>query len=645
MMIGSCGSASRNEKTCERLASRTANPIGAPLTARRLVTAPLWIYAQRGMTVAILTVHAIFLLWADWYHSPAWDELGHLAAGLSHWQTGEFDAYRVNPPLIRSVATLPLRFVGPELTSSGASLTPFDRQEFWLAGELVRQHGSRVFVWCSIARMVCIPLSLLGGIVASRWASELFGRRAGSLAVTMWCFSPTILANAQMITPDVGAASLGLTASYAFWKWLCRPTLRRASVTGVVLGFAEAAKFTWVVLFVLWPVMWVIWRIGRSGARAGCGWRWDVGQMVLMFAFAVCVINLAYGFEATGTRLGDFRFVSRTLTRGTEYTPQAGESVSRNCFANSWLEGVPVPLPANYVLGIDLQKRDFEEPMWSYLRGEWQKGGWWYYYLYALALKVPLGTWMLAALTAGLSVVRRTGSPGSGDEVLLLVPAIAVLLLVSSQTGFNHHFRYVLPIVPFGLVWISRAARLVDRKTPALALVVVLAAAWSVGSSLHVYPHSHAYFNELAGGPDNGARHLLDSNIDWGQDLLPFKRWLMRHPEVHPIGLAYSIPNGLLDPAAVGIRCAEPPRDAESLVRTPQRSRGEFGPLPGWYAIFVRELYERHRKYQYFHNFRPVERIGYTVYIYHITRDDANRVRREIGLPEVREESRAEGEG
>jgi hypothetical protein len=50
--------------------------------------------------------------------------------------------------------------------------------------------------------------------------------------------------------------------------------------------------------------------------------------------------------------------------------------------------------------------------------------------------------------------------------------------------------------------------------------------AWSVGSSLWYYPHSLSYFNELVGGPMGGPKHLLDSNIDWGQDLFYLKDWL-----------------------------------------------------------------------------------------------------------------------
>jgi hypothetical protein len=43
--------------------------------------------------------------------------------------------------------------------------------------------------------------------------------------------------------------------------------------------------------------------------------------------------------------------------------------------------------------------------------------------------------------------------------MVLLAPLAVILALVSSQTGFNHHLRYVLPIFPFAFIWASKVAR------------------------------------------------------------------------------------------------------------------------------------------------------------------------------------------
>jgi hypothetical protein len=281
-------------------------------------------------------------------------------------------------------------------------------------------------------------------------------------------------------------------------------------------------------------------------------------------------------------------------------------------------------------MGIDLQKWDFERKMWSYLWGEWRMGGWWHYYLYALAIKVPLGTWVLGSLALLLALFGRGYTASWRDELVLLAPIAAVLTLVSSQTGFSHHLRYVLPVFPFAFVWTSKVTRAVDRRHGKIAKVAAGAFLWAIVSSLWCYPHSLSYFNELVGGPKRGHEHLLDSNIDSGQDLLYLKRWVDKHPDARPLGLAYCLP--FLDPRIAGLEYALPPPGPDGKHGA-GRNPETVGPKPGWYALSVRELQGRHRRYAYFLRFEPVAMAGYSIYIYHITLDEANCVRRELGLP------------
>ncbi|MGA4643549.1 hypothetical protein [Limisphaera sp. 4302-co] len=64
-------------------------------------------------------------------------------------------------------------------------------------------------------------------------------------------------------------------------------------------------------------------------------------------------------------------------------------------------------------------------------------------------MKEPVGM-LLLETTAGFRLARRRlPCPVLPDEAALLLPPLAVVALVSSHTGFNHHFRYVLPVVPF----------------------------------------------------------------------------------------------------------------------------------------------------------------------------------------------------
>ncbi|MBC7078029.1 MAG: hypothetical protein H5T92_06975, partial [Synergistales bacterium] len=299
-----------------------------------------------------------------------------------------------------------------------------------------------------------------------------------------------------------------------------------------------------------------------------------------------------------------------------------------NRFADTWLASLPVPLPKNYVMGIDLQKWDFERKMWSYLRGQWQLGGWWYYYLYALAIKVPLGSWILILLAVLLGLFGRGYAASWRDEVVLLAPIVVVIALVSSQTGFNHHMRYVLPAFPFAFIWASKVGKvftLLSAGWPRRMLggMVASALSWSVASSLWIYPHSLSYFNELVGGPMHGHEHLLDSNIDWGQDLLYLKRGYDRHPEARPIYLAdWNCWNARI----AGIQYVEVSPGLEA-TQNGSENLSEIGPQPGWYALSVNEIHRRDGRYGYFRHFEPVATAGYSIHIYHITPDEANQVR------------------
>ena len=597
---------------------------------------------------ALVTLHVLLLAWSALRHSPGWDEPGHLVAGMSHWRFGTFDLYRVNPPLVRTVAVVPAVVAGPAYDWSAYDGRPGARPEGPVRMDFIRVNGARIFWFHTLARWACIPFSLIGAYVCWRWGAELYGPAAGVTALALWCFSPSIVGHGALITPDVGSAALGAAAAYLLWKWLEEPTWYRAIWAGIVFGLAQLTKFTLLVFFGLWPLLWIAWRLAgqhRAGENEedvrrlgepltltpdplpawdrrvrGSGWRLEAAQIAVMLLLGLYVINVGYGFEGTFTRLGEYGFVTEMFGGPGPAGGRAGPHSVRNRFKGTLLAPLPVPVPKNYLMGIDLQRADFEGKMHSYLRGEWRMGGWWYYYLYALFIKEPLGTWMLAFLAAGAACSGHRYTARLRSELVLLAPLLAVLVLVSSQTGFSHHLRYVLPIFPFGFIWISKAARAFEFRHRWMAAAVAGALTWSVVSSLWVYPHSLSYFNELVGGPRNGHYHLGNSNADWGQDLFYLKRWLDRNPQARPLTLAsYS----LIDPRLAGIDyVARPPTD---------------GPEPGWHAVSVNRIHHREGQYEYFLRMEPVAMAGYSIYIYHITLEEANPVRRELGLPELDE--------
>jgi hypothetical protein len=134
--------------------------------------------------------------------------------------------------------------------------------------------------------------------------------------------------------------------------------------------------------------------------------------------------------------------------------------------------------------------------------------------------------------------------------------------------------------------------------------------------------------------------------------LFYLKKWLDSHPEATRIHLASF---GWVDPRLVGIECTLPPLGPDILHPAPKAGDESLGPRPGWYAIDVNHLHSTNdavvdehgdlryptsieMNYHYFLRFEPVAMAGYSIYIYHITLDEANRVRRELGMEGVRKD-------
>jgi 4-amino-4-deoxy-L-arabinose transferase-like glycosyltransferase len=336
---------------------------------------------------------------------------------------------------------------------------------------LVAANGKRSFFLFMLARWACIPFSWIGAIVCYLWARDLYGRPSGVMAAAIWCFEPNILAHASLITSDAAGTALGLAACYTFWRWLRQPTWSQAALTGAVLGLAELTKTTLILFYPLWPLMWFLFRWRDRCRMMARDWFREAGMLAVRMLIGLYVLNLGYAFEGSFKQLKEFRFVSGLFTGFNPSLDPKSESrnlKSGNRFADSWLGLMPVPFPKNYLHGIDLQQRDFEYyGRRSYLRGEWQDHGWWYYYLFASAIKIPFGLWMLAILVfisravcpaADLPRVLDRPPRAYRDEFILLFPAIVIFAIASAKYGFSEHFRYVLPSFPYFFIFISQLA-------------------------------------------------------------------------------------------------------------------------------------------------------------------------------------------
>ncbi len=554
---------------------------------------------------AMLMCHALLGFDASRKLTVTHDEYWHLPAGLAAWRTGRFDSDNLNPPLTRMWDALPLVFTSAKIDPTVPAGEPF-----LLGDRFVADNREHYDFYLAIARSMNVLFSVLTGLVMALWANELFGRNSACLAAALWSFCPAALASAALVTPDSGATCLFVAALFVCWRFANRPTWRNAWLVGALLGLAQLTKFTSLLLYPLCIALWLIVRV-QNPAVPRVPWRRSWGQWSCAFVVSLVVLNGGYFFAGTFKPLRTYSFQSRAM--------QQIVSVLRP------IDKLPIPFPRDYLEGLDHQRRMMEAPHPVYLDGKWSQEGFDEYYLRALEYKLPHAAQALC-LMAALCVAFPRRLPRLGRVQILLWLPVLVLAGLASSIGMQLGIRYILPALPLLFLFAAQTARWLDgtRFRARTAVIAVVIAALPL--SLRFHPQHLAYFNELAGGPTGGRQHLLDSNLDWGQDLRGVAQFIRDHDFTETglgeIGLAYF---GMIPPSEMGIAYHVPP------------SRS---PAPGWYAVSVNFAYGRphticnpdgtrrsadFEEFSYFRRFKPVARIGYSIDVYHLTTEDIAR--------------------
>jgi hypothetical protein len=245
----------------------------------------------------------------------------------------------------------------------------------------------------------------------------------------------------------------------------------------------------------------------------------------------------------------------------------------------------------------------------AFLAGRFSDTGWWYYFPVVILLKTSITLLALCAGSLTLCIIRwKTFFAG---KMFILVP-IAIYLGVAMTSRINIGLRHILPIYPFLLLLAGGAvAALQARVRPAFLLVLLIPAAVELGT---VAPHYLAFFNQFAGGPGNGHNLLVDSNLDWGQDLKGLKRWMNLHHVPH-VNLGYF---GNADPAYYGIRCTYLPG---SPFFAKDKIEGPW--VPGYVAVSANNLHNAADEtvrafYKPLLKREPVAVIGYSIHVYRV---------------------------
>jgi hypothetical protein len=426
-------------------------------------------------------------------------------------------------------------------------------------------------------RLPMLFILLLLGFYVFKWSKELSGNNAALLATFLFSFSPTFIAHGHLVTTDVAASAAIFISIYYFVRWLKETNTKNLLTAGVIFGLALAAKFSTFLLVPLFVFLIIVCIIIKRKEGWPILYRYISG-LIFIGIIGLLVLYPIYLYHTwnypMARQISDMRFVLESYANGPDQTSLAScKNFSRigRCPAEItiWMAGIPVLRPwAQYFYGLLMVVQRASGGNTTFFMGEVSNTGWKIYFPVVYAIKEPLAMHILALLTiltAIYSIVKakiknifsRLVNWLEGNIAQIAMIAFIALYWASSiNSPLNIGVRHILPTFPFVYILISRQlSKWIKTKNyipeiPAplfssneinppqtdkrqlgafgkIGITIIFALiAWQTASIIKTYPHYLAYFNELAGGPQNGYNYVVDSNLDWGQDFKRLTKWV-----------------------------------------------------------------------------------------------------------------------
>jgi hypothetical protein len=553
-------------------------------------------------------------------------ELAHLPAGYSYLTQRDMRLNPEHPPLLKDLAAFPLLFIKNIRFPSEIKDWKEDVNGQWGFGSrFLFKSGNPADKMIFWGRIPMILILILLGFYVFRWTKELFGNKAGLLALFLFSFSPTFLAHGRLITTDVGAAAGAFIATYYFVKFLKDSSKRNLIVAGIFLGLAELAKFSLILLFPFFGILLICWAIKKSS---------NFKEFLENFGryFVLCVLLFLVAFVSIWAvyQYHTWDYPPERQVRDTEFILS---SFDNRTLANAaiWMADKPVLRPVSqYLLGLFMVFQRASGGNTAYFLGEISAAGWRSYFPIVYAIKEPLAfhVLLLIAIFYVAWLIKKPFWVRPKERVLYWLrshfPEFTMLLFIgiywttSLTSNLNIGVRHLLPSFPFTFLLVSGAISiwlnppfLKAKKVFLLWLIL-----WQAYSVITIYPHFIAYFNELIGGPEPGYNYVVDSNLDWGQDLKRLAKWVDEE-DIDKIYVDYF---GGADTKYYLKEKYVPWRGDQDPKELPKRSYlavsatllqgGRGMPVPGFTSPTG--------YYRWLDKYLPVTRIGYSIFVYYI---------------------------
>lgn len=545
---------------------------------------------ERILIAILLCALAGALAFESWRVGVTVDEPSHLLSSYLYWHGRDNLAPHDMPPMIKLLGGWV-----PSLMDVPVPLTlgrPGDTRHEWESSQKMMESmpGERIQPVFFFTRLTLMIFPLLTALLLWRWGRRLFGPAVGLLAALFFALEPSALGHGALFKNDLAATFGYALFWFAAWKYWIEPRPAAAAAMGGAILMAMASKLSMLFLPPL-AVAVVLGRARRLGARR------TAASLALLLLIPYLGLIAMYQFDTRRIPLAELRGAAKNATLPAWFVRA------------SYIWHL-LPVPWHLWQGCAALFQNNAEPNAVYLLGRLYPHGTPFYFLVALAVKVPavIQLFLLGGLAA--AILRRTPS-----DVFWALPGL-LYIAMASMSSLQLGVRLVLPALPFGILLCAAAMHWFwERRRKAVPLA---AAGLLALEAAPIYPHGIAFMNIWSGGPARGLHYLADSNLDWGQ-ALPDLASYVHAQHIPRIRLSYF---GNDNPYRYF-------RDSELEMVPPPWSDSDprptrFQPRPGYYAISATLLpghffAARFRDYYaVFKQMSPIARAGDSIYIYRI---------------------------
>jgi hypothetical protein len=464
------------------------------------------------------------------------DEIAHIPSGVSYVTKGDYRLNPEHPPLIKDLAALPLVIAGyPFPSAMWEANNPVINNQWEMGWTYLYKIGNDPDTLTLLARLPIMLLSLLFGYFVFRWAKELFGTKAGIVALTLYVFNANVIAHSRFVTTDLGISFALFVAMYTLYRFVQKPTNLNLFIAGLGFGLTLITKFSAAVLAPTFIIVYALLLI-RKGKENKVRFFERINDKSFkrrLYSGFLAFLSIAF----IGIAMMWLFYIPHTINMPAEV--QKGlieESLPGDTGIAKMSRSILLPMADNPVtkplgqwfLGFFMVTSHVEGGHDAYLWGQVSNQGWWYYYPFTLLIKTAIPLFILLILT--IVFWRKLAKKDWFTEAYLWVLPV-VLMAMGIQGKLCLGVRYMLPLYAFMFLFIARIAGVLDLKKlknllKPLPLVVIFLLVWYILEGLLIYPHYLAYYNQFAGGYKNGYKYLTDSNTDWGQDIKRLKEYV-----------------------------------------------------------------------------------------------------------------------